>query len=122
MLHLVRPHAHIQIHTHRYYSCAMFSQTERSRRREREGEQAQTLSSLSLACPCCVHLSAHFKKATWGWIRLGWVAFGRGRSPLPLRQMQQVYDADCQNAALSIYVCVSLSVSVCIKIIAKWRP
>lgn len=79
----------------------MFSQTER--RGRGRGGKAQTLSSLSLACPCCVHSSAHFKKATWGWIRSGWAGFG---CELPLRQMQQVYDADCQNAALSIYVCI----------------
>lgn len=62
---------HTHTHTHRYNSCAMFSQTE-----GRPGERMRmTLSSLSLACPCCVHLSAHFKKATWGWVCSGLVWF-----------------------------------------------
>lgn len=63
----VHPHAHTDI-THA--PCFHRPRADRGA----EGD-TQTLSSLSLACPCCVHLSAHFKKATWGWVRSGLVWF-----------------------------------------------
>lgn len=106
----VRPHAHTDI-THA--PCFHRLRADRGA----EGD-TQTLSSLSLACPCCVHLSAHFKKATWGWVRSGlvwfaWAALEANAASLRWQTETVTGDAECLKRCI-VNLCMYERVYVCV--------
>lgn len=82
---------------------------------EDEDDIVLAVASLSLLCP----FECTFQKSYLGLGTLGFGLLG-----LPLRQMQQVYEADWGRGMPETLHCqfMHVCVCVCIKIIAKWPP